>query len=165
MTPREAGQVEYEEPDWREIFEEEIARWPRLPRYLAEDNAFPEVMRRWRRFHWTPVEVKGEQRKMPAGATEAMIALAKLKIMPPRSAWVDIPHGDVVEGFQCDDHCWMSYAGEQWRIIGIEDRMLHLEKMWFEDKQRETKQIDLNRADWTKWTEAGVAVLEAMRSL
>jgi hypothetical protein len=59
---------------------------------------------------------------------------------------------------------WMSYAGEQWRITGIEDRMLHLEKMWFEEKERETKQIDLNRARWDKYTEAAVAVLEAMRA-
>jgi hypothetical protein len=163
MNPAEAAAVEYEEPDWRERFEEQCARWPRLPRYLQEDAAFEEVLRQWRRSHSTPVEVGGRQLRQPAGAVEAMIALAKLKIMPPRSAWVDIPHGDIVEGFQHDDHCWLSYSGQQWRITAIEDRILHIDKMTFDDKF-ETQAIDLNRARWDKYVEAAVAVLEAMRA-
>jgi hypothetical protein len=159
MNPAEAAAVEYEEPDWLERFNEQCARWPRLPRYLQEDAAFEEVMRQWRRFHAEPAEVG---KRIPRPASEAMIALAKLKIMPPRSAWNEIPHGGDV-GYQHDDHMWMSYASEQWRITAIEDRMLHLEKMSFDDKT-ETKQIDLNRARWDKYTEAAVAVLEAMRA-
>jgi hypothetical protein len=160
VNPSEAAAVEFEEPNWNDLFEQECLRWPKLPKYLQQDAAFEEVLRRWRRFHSTPVEIKGEQKRMPAGAVEAMIALAKIKIMPPRSAWQDIPHGDAVEGFQHDDMMWLSIAGEQWRIVAIEDRMMHLSKMSFDGKN-ETKQIDLNRANWTKYLESAVAVLEA----
>jgi hypothetical protein len=163
MNPAEAAMIEFEEPDWVEEFNLECQRWPRLPRYLREESAFPEIMRRWRRFHSTPVEVDGEWKRRPAPAVEAIVALAKLKVMPPRSGWNDIPRDDET-GYQQDDHCWMSYAGEQWHIIGIEDRTLFLERMWFEEKQRETKQIDLNRANWTNYLESAVAVLEAMES-
>ncbi len=162
MSPAEAGAIQIEEPDWRAVFEEQCARWPKLPRYLQEDSAFTEVLRQWRRFHWTPIEVNGELKKNPAGAVEAIIALAKLRITPPRSAWQDIPHGDVVEGYQHDDHMWLSIAGEQWRITAIEDRMLCLQKGFQADV--ETKQIDLNRARWDKYTEAAVKVLEGMRA-
>jgi hypothetical protein len=161
MTPREAAAVEYQEPDWRELFELECARHPQWPRYLQQIDAFEEVMRRWRRFHWTPVEIKGEQKKMPAGSAEAMIALAGLGIMPPRSEYKDIPPGGL--GYQHDDHMWISISGEQWKIAAIEDRMLILEKMTFDGRKPETRQIDLNRADWTKHTEAELTVLEAMR--
>ena len=69
VSPAEARAVEYEEPDWRERFETHCARWPRLPRYLQEDSAFEATMRDWRRWHATDDK--------PAGAVEAMIALAK----------------------------------------------------------------------------------------
>jgi hypothetical protein len=157
MNPREAGQVEYEEPDWPVEFDTECLRWPNLPRYLQEESAFPAITSRWRRFHATPLE---DGKRRPAPATDAIIALAKLKVMPPRSAWNEIPHGDET-GYQHDDHMWMSYAGEQWRIVAIEDYMLHLEKMWFTEKQRETKTIDLNRARWDGYLDAAVAVLSA----
>jgi hypothetical protein len=162
MNPREAGRVEYEEPDWPAEFDAECLRWPNLPKYLQEESAFPEIMRRWRRFHATPVEVEGQWKRRPASATEAMIALAKLRIMPPRSAWVDIPHGNIVEGYQHDDHAWLSLSGELWRITGVEDCMLFLEKMTFDDK-REQKQIDLNRARWDQYCESAAAVLEAQK--
>jgi hypothetical protein len=161
MTPREAAAVEYQEPDWRDVFETECARHPQWPRYLQQIDAFEEVMRRWRRFHWTPVEIKGEQKKMPAKAVEAMVALAGLGIMPPRSEYKSAWRGTL--GYQHDDHMWISISGEQWKIAAIEDRMLILEKMTFSDKKPEIRQIDLNRADWTKHTEAAAAVLEAMR--
>jgi hypothetical protein len=160
MNPRKAGEVEYEEPEWFAEFDRECARWPRLPRYLQEESAFPEIMRRWRRFHSTPVEVDGEWKRRPADAVDAMIALAKVKVMPPRSAWGDIPHGDMAEGFQADDHMWLSLAGEQWRIVAIEDHLLHLNKMSFDNKVQ-TKWIDLGRARWTNYIDAAVAVLEA----
>jgi hypothetical protein len=160
LTPREAAAVEYQEPDWRELFELECARHPKWPRHLQQVDAFEEVMRRWRRFHWTPVEIKGEQKKMPAGATEAMVALAGVGIMPPRSEYKYLLAG---LGYQQDDHMWLSISGEQWRIIAIEDRMLILNKMTFDDSKPEIMSIDLNRADWTKHTEAAVAILEAMR--
>jgi len=162
MSPAEAGSVLFEEPDWRALFEEQCARWPKLPRYLQEDSAFTEVLRQWRRFHWTPIEVDGALKKNPAGAVEAIIALAKLQIMPPRSAWQDIPRTGIVEGYQSDDHMWLSIAGEQWRITAIEDKMLCLQKGFQADV--ETKQIDLNRARWDKYIESAVGVLDAMRA-
>jgi hypothetical protein len=161
VTPREAGEVEIDEPDWRERFEEHCLSWPKLPRYLQEANAFERTLKDWRRHHFTWIEVDGEPKHQPAGAIEAMVALAKLKIMPPRSTWRDIPHNDVVEGYQYDDHMWLSIAGEQWRITAIEDRILILEKGFQTD--REIKQINLKTARWDKHIEAAVAVLEAMR--
>lgn len=162
MTTAEASAIEYEEPDWWALFDQECARFPNLPRYLQEDEAFPEVMRQWRRWHWTPVDVDGQAKKMPAGAVEAMIALAKIKIMPPRSTRNDIPHSSVAEGYQHDDHMWLSIAGEQWRIAAVESRMLCLEKMTF-DGSVETRQIDLSKAKWDGYIIAATAVLDAMR--
>lgn len=159
MNPAEAGAIDYEEPDWRERFEEHCARYPRLPRYLQEDSAFEATLQDWRRFHATPIS---DGKHVPAGATEAIIALAQIKIMAPRSAWIEIPHGDAVEGYQHDDHLWLSIAGEQWRITEISDRMLHLERMTFEGTDREQKQIDLSRAKWTGYIEAAIAVLKSM---
>lgn len=159
MTPFEASSVIFEEPDWRAVFDEECACWPKLPRYLAEDAAFPEVLKRWRRFHHTGAE-PGE--RMPAPATEGVIALARLGVMPPRSIWRDIPHGTTPDGYQSDDHMWLSIAGEQWRIVTVESRMLCLEKMTF-DGSIETRQVDLNKAKWEKHAEAALAAMKARR--
>lgn len=154
MSPFEAGQVELEEPNWREVFEEECLRWPRLPRYLQEDSAFESVLKRWRRFHFTEVEVDGKPKRRPAGATEAIIALAQLRIFPPRSLIKDIPRDN-----QCyepdlgDEHMWLQIAGRAWRIVAIEDRQLIL------DSFGEGKQIDLTTARWEKHTEAAVTLL------
>ena len=156
MTPAEAGRVEIEEPDWRQTFEERCSRWPKLPRYLQEDSAFEEVLREWRRWHWTPIEINGELKKNPAGAVEAIIALAKLGVMPPRSTWRDIPRADEL-GYQHDDHMWVSIAQEQWRILAIEDRQLILEKGFQE--LRETRMIDLNQARWNDYVKAAANLL------
>ena len=82
VSPAEAAAVELEEPDWKERFEAHIARWPKLPRYLAENEAFEQTLKEWRRFH--AVDNK------PAIAYEGMVALARLKILPPRSLIKDI---------------------------------------------------------------------------
>ena len=158
MSPAEAAAIQIEEPDWRALFEEQCARWPKLPRYLAEDSAFPEVMRQWRKFHWTPVEINGELKKLPAGAVEAIVALAKLDVMPPRSAWNDVPRDGETGAYQRDDHCWLSIASEQWRIVAIEDRILHLQKGFQADVER--KQIDLAQAKWDKHNAAAVEILK-----
>jgi hypothetical protein len=160
MTPREAGAIELEEPDWSARFEEHCARWPRLPRWLAEDNAFEATMREWRKFHFTWIEVQGKPKRSPAGATEAIIALAKLKIFPPRFLHKDVPR-DESGGYQADDHMWLSVNQEQWRITGVEDKMLCLEK-GFEDKP-ETLQIDLSKARWNKYVAAAVMVLDMLQ--
>lgn len=164
MSPTEAGAILYEEPDWIAVFEEECQRKPDWPRYLQEAEAFESTLKQWRRWHGTPItNDKGQEGRKPANAVDCVIALACLGVMAPRSTWRDLPR-DGRTGYQSDDHCWLSIAGEQWRIIGIEDRMLHLEKMTFNANEPERKQIDLNRADWTKHTEAALAVLAAWRT-
>lgn len=160
MSPADAAAILIEEPDWRALFEEQCARWPKLPRYLAEDSAFPEVLRQWRKFHWSPIEIRGELKKLPAGAVEAIVALAKLGVMPPRSAWNDIPR-DGETGYQSDDHMWLSISQEQWRIVAIEDRVLHLQKGFQADVER--KQIDLTQAKWDKYCDAAKMALDAQR--
>ena len=154
MSPAEAGAIALEEPDWHEVFEAQCARWPRLPRYLQEDSAFEEVLRRWRRFHFRWVDGK----KHFPSAPEGCIALAHLRIFPPRFLIKDVPRTDEM-GYQADDHMWLSIKQEQWRIIAIEDRQLHLEKR-FEEPQ--TMQIDLNRARWDQYTQSASAMLEGL---
>jgi hypothetical protein len=158
----DAGNVWLEEPDWREFFEVQTQRWPRLPRYLQEDSAFEATLQAWRKHHFTWVARNNKAVRSPASAAEAMIALAKLRIFPPRFLHKDVPRTDEC-GFQCDDHMWLSIRQEQWRITAIEDRMLHLEK-GFGDKP-ETMQIDLGRARWAKYIEAAIAVLEAQGTM
>lgn len=150
MNPFEAGQVVIEEPNWREVFEEECLRWPRLPRYLQEDSAFESVLKQWRRFHH--IQVDGKRR--PAGATEAIIALARLRVFPPRNLIKDVPRdGKCLAVDVGDEHMWLQIAGRAWRIIAIEDRILIL------DSFDEPKYIDLTTAKWEKHTEAAVALL------
>jgi hypothetical protein len=161
MTPKQAGEFEIFEPDWRERFEEHRLRWPNLPRYLAEDSAFEATLTDWRRFFGTPMIVAKQAKIKPAPAADGMIALAKLRIFPPRFLIKDIPC-DGVYGYQQDDHMWLSIAGEQWRIKAIEDRTMLLERGFSEDAP-ETKQIDLSKAKWNKYVDAAVMMLEAMR--
>lgn len=152
MNPFEAGQVVIEEPNWHEVFEEHKKRWPRLPDYLACDSAFEATLKDWRRFHATQIE--GSDKRRPAGATEAIIALAQLRIFPPRSLIKDIPRdGKCYEPDLGDEHCWLQIAGRAWRIVAIEDRQLIL------DSFGEGKQIDLTTARWEKHTEAAVTLL------
>jgi hypothetical protein len=159
MTPREAGLIEIEECDWKERFEEHCARWPKLPRYLAEDSAFEATLADWRRFHFTWVEVDGKPKRRPAESALAMIALARLGIMPPRSLIRDIPRedGEPYEPDRGDDHCWLQIAGRMWRIMAIEDRILIL------DSFGEDKQIDLSTAKWENYLKNATAALDAQR--
>lgn len=152
MNPAEAGSIELEEPDWRERFEEHCLRFPRLPRHLAEDSAFEATLKDWRRFHFT--EVEGKRR--PAGATEAMIALAKLRIFPPRNLIKDTPRdGKCLAIDVGDEHMWLQIAGRAWRIIAIEDHILIL------DSFGEAKQIDLTSAKWEKHNQAAIDLLKS----
>src|SRR4029077_3814978 len=147
MSPLEASEVIYEEPNWREVFEEECARWPKLPRYLAEDSGFESTLKRWRRFHAT-----GDQ---PAGAVEGMIALAALRIFPPRNLIQHTPRDGVCFEEQFDNHCWLIMSQRAWRIQTIEDRMMVL------DSFGESTQIDMSRAKWDKYIEKAVEAMEA----
>ena len=149
LSPAEARAVEYEEPDWRERFETHCGRWPRLPRYLQEDSAFEATMRDWRRWHATDDK--------PAGAVEAMIALAKLQIMPPRNLIRDIERTSACFEDQHDNHMWITMSQRAWRIVTVESRVLFLESFG------EQTQIDLARARWEKYCEKAAEVLVAMR--
>jgi hypothetical protein len=154
MTPREAGELELEEPNWRDRFEEHCLRWPKLPRYLAEDSAFEATLSDWRRHHFTWVEVDGKAKRRAAKAIDGMIALAKLRIFPPRNLIKDAPRdGKCYEPDLGDDHCWLTISGRAWRVVTIEDRMLIL------DSFGEDKQIDLNRAKWEANTNAALAAM------
>jgi len=159
MSPAEAGEVIYEEPCWRERFAEHCLRWPKLPKYLAEAEAFEATLFDWRRFHWTPVDVDGKEKRKPAGAIDAMVALAALRIFPPRHTVRDVPR-DGATGYQYDDQMWVSISQEQWRIVGVENRMLLLERLMGDDSRPETKQIDLTKAKWNKYCEAAAAALK-----
>ena len=149
LSPAEATAVEYEEPDWRERFEVHYARWPKLPRYLQEDAAFERTLIDWRRWH--AVDDK------PAAAIEGMIALAKLKIMPPRNLIRDTERTSACFAEQVDSHMWLTMSQRAWRIVAVEDRTLLL------DSFGEQTQVDLSRAKWEKYCEKACEVLEAMR--
>ena len=139
LSPAEATAVKYEEPDWRERFETHCARWPKLPRYLAEDGAFERTLIDWRRWH--AVDDK------PAAAIEGMIALAKLKIVPPRNLIRDIERTNACFAEQVDSHMWLTMSQRAWRIVAVEDRTLLL------DSFGEQTQVDLSRAKWEKYCE------------
>ena len=157
MSPAEAAALDLEEPNWRERFESHIRPWPNAPRGLAEEWAFELTLKDWRRFHGTPVWVDGQEKNQPASATDAMVALAKEQIFPPRRLLQETPR-DGQTGYQHDDHMWLQIAGEPWRIVGIEDRTLMLRKA-FETTER---QIDLNKAKWGAYVEAAAGLLAAM---
>jgi hypothetical protein len=157
MSPAKAGAIELDEPHWNRRFEEECARYPRLPRYLQEDSAFETVLSEWRRFHFTWTE---DGKRKPASSIQGQIGLAVLGIFPPRFIHKDVPRTQD-QGFQHDDHMWVRIAGEEWRIVTCEDRTLVLEK-GFEAKP-EQRSIDLNKAKWGGYCDAAAAMLEAMR--
>ena len=139
MSPADAAAIT-EEPDWVQVFNNRG----------STEGAFENLLLEWRKWHFTPLD---DGRKKMAPSVDGVIALAILGIMPPRTLY-GVP-GMFEE--QIDDHMWLSVAARAWRIVGIEDCTLFLNSFG------EEKQIDLNRANWEKHTEAAVAVLEAMR--
>jgi hypothetical protein len=142
MSPAAAAES-LDEPGWAEL-------WSRLK---AANDGFETILRKWREWHWTPIEIDGAPKKKMGSSVDGMIALAKLGIMARLIP--ENPLTNLVD--QIDDHCWLSISGRAWRIVGIEDRTLFLNSFG------EEKQIDLNKAKWEKHTEAAVAVLEATR--
>ena len=141
MTPQEALEI-LDEPDW-------VAEFALTSR---DDVAFETLLTRWRRWHWTPVVYRNEEKKNPAPAVDGVIALAGLGIMPPRTL-KDRPPGLFVE--QQDAHCGLIISQRWWRIVGIEDKTLFL------DSFGEPKQIDLSKASWEKHNEASLVFLYA----
>ena len=151
MSPLEAAAVEYEEPDWNERFETHCARWPKLPRYLAEDSAFEATLIDWRRFHRTADD-------KPGTAYQGMVALAALRIFPPRNLIKDVERTGACFQDQHDSQMWLTMSQRAWRIIAVEDRMLLL------DSFGEQTQVDLSRAKWEKYCEKAVEVLMTLRN-
>jgi hypothetical protein len=170
MSPAEAGMVDYEEPDWRERFADYVRAYPRpvgqvyssvaLEHNLAEEDAFERTLKDWRRFHATPVIVNGEQKRQPADAVDGVIALAKLRVFPPRSINQNLPRdGALFTGVQADDHCWLTVRQEAWAIRGVEDKTLHLWRGWAPNLEYLT--IDLSRARWGPYCDKAVEFLRA----
>lgn len=151
MSPKEAGLLVIEEPNWQEVFLEHKTRWPRLPDYLAEDSAYEATLKDWRRFHKETVDGKDT----PAPVANGIVALTVLGIYPPRSLINDIPRGGQCFEEQYDAHMWLVMSQRAWRIVAIEDRMMIF------DSFGEQTQVDLNRAKWEKYTEKAVEVLNA----
>ena len=164
MSPLEAGAWEYQEPDWNERFREhfdglwppkvaQLLSTPEQVRLVAEDRAFERTLVDWRRFHRATVDGKDS----PATAYEGMVALAALRIFPPRSLIKDIERTGACFKEQIDDHMWINMSQRAWRIISVESRVMFLESFG------EQTQIDLTKAKWEKWTEKALEVLNATR--
>ena len=70
--PRRDRRKSIAEPDW-------LAQWQILK---VADDGFDAILRQWRRWHWTPIEINGETKKKPGDAVDGIIALAQLGVMP-----------------------------------------------------------------------------------
>ena len=137
MSPKEAGLLDIEEPNWQEAFESDRRDGHAIPKELKEDAAFKSVLKRWRRFH-----AVGDK---PATAYEGMVALARLRIFPPRSIIKDIERTGACFKDQHDSQMWLTMSQRAWRIIAVESRVLFLESFG------EQTQVDLSRARWEKY--------------
>ena len=141
MSPAEAAES-LDEPNWSEL-------WATLK---VADDGFEVLLRKWREWHFTPIEIDGVWKKKMAPSVDGVIALAQLGIMA-HSGLTERSPGAFEE--QVDAMCWFVSQGRAWRVLGIEDHMLMLNS--FGDE----KQIDLSRAKWDKYCEAAAAALEA----
>ena len=168
MSPAEAGAIDLEEPDWRERYADYLAGYPKprvlqvhaTPaqiRLLGEEFAFEQTLVDWRRFHATPTP---EGKRRPAPAVDGVIALAKLRVFPPRSINQNLPLcGPLFTGEPHDDHCWLTVRQEAWAIRAIEDKTLHLWRGW--EPEIETMTIDMSRAKWGPYCDKAVEFLRA----
>lgn len=140
-------------PDWRARFAELAQGWPRLERYLAEDEAYEQLLKQWRRHNATFEDGK----RIAASAIDGMIALSCLQIFPPRSLIRDVPRDGKLFVEQHDAHMWLRIQARAWRIEAIEDALLYL------DSFGEKMTIDLGRARWEKYCDAAVNYILAAR--
>ena len=143
MSPAAAAES-LDEPDWPKL-------WDALE---AADDGFETILRKWREWHFTPVEINGAPKKKMGSSVDGVIALAQMGIMAPTGSKM----APDLYAEQIDDHCWFVTEGRAWRILGIEDNMLMLNSFG------EEKQINLSRAKWEKYCEAHAAALEAQRT-
>jgi len=158
VTPAEAGAILLEEPNWRDRFEEIVAQWrqtepSRYPIELRLNDAFEQLLREYRRFHFTWLE---DGKRMPMAATPAIIALACLRIFPPRSRMKNLARDGLHFKEQIDDHCWLQVAGRAWRIEAIESKVIFLESFG------EHMQLDVSRVKWDNYIKKAVASLDAV---
>ena len=153
MTAAEAGEILLEEPDWREMFRASVDRKDGgYPIELREDDSFAEILWEYRKFHFTWLP-DGMRRPMPA--SEAGIALAELRIFPPRSRRKDIPRDGALYEIDHDNHCWLQINQRAWRIKTIEGGIMFL------DSFGDEKQIGpFTREQWEKYVDKA---LEALR--
>jgi hypothetical protein len=153
MNAAEARAIELEEPDWAERFQLKVELCCLPTRELCEEWAFEQTIRDYRRFHFTWLE---DGKRKPLDATSAVIALAKLRIFPPRSRVRNDQRTDkLYEPDIGDDHCWLQVAGRAYRIEAIESNTLFLDS--FGDKLS----IDLERARWKGYVDNCVEALRA----
>lgn len=151
MTAAEAGAIELEEPDWHYNFTMLTEQGNEyLPIELREDAAFERLLLEYRRFHFTWLDT-GLRR--PLDSTTAVIRLAKMGIMPPRSRNSNVARTDSCFQEQHDEHCWLVNE-RAWRIVAIEDKTLCL------DSFGDTKQVDLAVAKWDKYVEQRLQILQ-----
>lgn len=142
MNAAEAGAIQLEEPDWVAYFAERVDdQMDGGPIELKQDAAFDLTLYEYRRFHFTWLD---NSKRRPLDATTAVIALAKMGVMAPRSRRADLPLGTACFEEQHDDHCWLTNE-RAWRIVAIDSRTLFL------DSFGETKQVDLAAAKWDKY--------------
>lgn len=151
MNAAEAGAIELEEPDWNEYFSGFVSDMDeKNPIELRQDSAFEKTLLLYRQFHFTWLD-NGKRR--PMASSNAVIALAILGIMAPRSRRKDMPHDASTFEYQHDEHCWLVNE-RAWRIVAIEDKTLCL------DSFGDTKQVDLAVAKWDKYVEQRLQILQ-----
>lgn len=137
MTPAQVA-ASLDEPDW-------VKQWQELK---AADDGFDALLSQWRKWHWSPIE--GSNKKMPAPATDGVIALAQMGVMPPRSL-KDRGPGSFME--QHDAQMWFQSQGRAWRIWRIQDGWLIVNSFG------EEWHIDLKKMKWDNYTAAASAAL------
>jgi hypothetical protein len=178
------------EPDWAQVFDAHLAFIsPRsgLAHYALCDEAYELTLLDWRRRHgretWgckrCRIAFEREREACPrcrgpaqavtksAPALEGVLALARLRIMPPKSLEPDPQDPDKCRGEddhalyhpQHDAQCWLTVQGEAWAIQAIEDNMLCLWRGWA--PELEYRQVDLAKVNWEKYIEHAVQLLEA----
>ena len=143
MTPAEIL-ASVEEPDW-------LTQWRILE---CADDGFDAILSQWRKWHWIPIEIAGQLKKLPAPATDGIIALAHLGIMPHQRL-TERPPGPFME--QHDAHMWFQSQGRAWRVWAILDGWLIVNS--FGDEWH----IDLVKAKWDGYVLAAAAALEKER--
>ena len=162
MSPADAAAILIEEPDWRALFEEQCARWPKLPRYFQEDSAFPEVMRQWRKFHWIADRNQGRAQEDAGWRGRGDYRARQAWHHAAALAWNDIPR-DGETGYQPTTTCGSRSARSSGASSRSKTASCICRRVFQADVEQ--KQIDLVQAKWDKYTIAAVELLTIVKSL